>query len=481
MAVYPVIARGRPHELDGARPTRQYAATMRYPSLALGFVALLASGCGSTHDRTGTSPTSTPVASTSAVEPSPSVSASVAVTPPRKECPALPVDVPAPSDEFPVHPPPPPGIEFPEQMEHFYAALAKLARKEAKDHVRIAVFGDSNLCMDFQSGYLRRMLQPRFGEGGHGFVALGQPWSHYRHMDVQHKIITGWVAYAHTTSPVGDPYYGIGGIVAETFGPLSKTFVGTAPDKSPVGKAITRVDVAYLARPDAGSFKVMVDGVEQGVVDTARPEGVAYAKKRFELPDGPHKIDVVSLKGRVRLLGAALERTEPGIVIDSFGVGSLNTLTQAKADPTVATQMLQDRSYDLLVYMTGAGDIATMKDVPEALHKLITMQRAALPGVSILIVRPADRGKQHTEKDAAKVGVQRREIAVAEGTAYWSLFDAMGGQNSMSTFVQNKMSSFDDGIHFSDLGGHFVADRLQVALLQGFSEYMTKHPEAGCE
>ncbi|MFO0613311.1 MAG: hypothetical protein U0414_12020 [Polyangiaceae bacterium] len=453
---------------------------MKYTPLAP-LLALFASACGSTHDRVGTAPTSTPIASASVEVPVPSASARDAVAAPKKECPALPVEVPAPSDEFPVHPPMPPAIEFPEKMEHFYAALAKLARHKATDHVRIAVFGDSNLCMDFQTGYLRRMLQPKFGEGGHGFVSFSGPWSHYRHMDVQHKINVGWTAYANTTDPVGDPYYGIGGIVTETFGPLAKEFVATAGEKAPVGKAITRVDIAYLSRKDGGSFKVLVDGNEVGVVDTARAEGQGYGKARFEVPDGPHKVEVVSIKGRVRTLGAALERTEPGIVIDSFGVGSLNTLTQAKEDPGISTEMLRDRNYDLLVYMTGAGDIATMKDVPAALHKLIAMQREALPDVSILIVRPADRGKQHTEKDAAKVGEQRREIAVAEGTAFWSLFDAMGGQNSMSTFVQHKMSAFDDGIHFNDLGGHFVADRLQVSLLQGFSDYLTAHPEAGCE
>lgn len=455
---------------------------MKHTPLALAAVTVVASGCGNPGYRVGTSPTSTAAASASVDAPLASASASVAVdAPPKKECPALPVNVPAPSDEFPVKPPPPPAIEFPEQMEHFYAALAKLARKKAKDHVRVAVFGDSNLCMDFQTGYLRRMLQPVFGEGGHGFVTFEAPWSHYHHMDVQHKVVVGWTKFANTTDPVGDPYYGIGGLVTEAFGPLAKQTVSTAGEKSPVGKSISRVDVVYLARPDAGSFKVVIDGEEKGVVDTARPEGVAYGKARFEVPDGPHKVDVVSLKGRVRVMGAALERTEPGIVIDSFGVGSLNTLTQAKEDPTISAQMLQDRAYDLLVYMTGAGDIATMKDVPAALHRLITMQREALPGVSILIVRPADRGKQHTEKDAAKVGVQRREIAAAEGTAYWSLFDAMGGENSMSTFVQHNMSAFGDGIHFNDLGGHFVADRLQVSLLQGFSDYMAAHPDAGCE
>src|SRR5262249_27239268 len=69
-------------------------------------------------------------------------------------------------------------------MGPFYERLARLARGRADDHVRIAVYGDSNLTMDWITGRMRRQLQARYGDAGHGFIALGRPWSHYKHMDV---------------------------------------------------------------------------------------------------------------------------------------------------------------------------------------------------------------------------------------------------------------------------------------------------------
>jgi hypothetical protein len=386
--------------------------------------------------------------------------------------------VPPLGDTWPVHTETP-SIERVESLDHFYAALAKLARHNAKDHVRIGVFGDSNLTMDFQTGHLRRLLQARFGDGGHGFVALGKPWSHYRHMDVQHDIEYGWKAYVNTTDPVGDPFYGLGGIAVEAESGGGKTFVATAKDDAPVGKTASRFDVFFLKRKKSGSFEVQIDGKDEGSVDTQIADGHELGSKRFEVTDGPHKLEVVASNPPTRVFGVALERAEPGIVIDTFGIGSLNTLTQAKEDPVISAEMLRDRHYDLIVYMTGANDLNTMKDVPAAIHGLIAMQREALPDASFLILTPADRGTEHTLPLTLAVVKQRKEIASAEGTAFWSLFDAMGGENSMGSFVRANLA-LSDAVHFNDTGGAWMADRLQHVLLDGFAKYMATHPDAGC-
>ena len=48
------------------------------------------------------------------------------------------------------------------------------------------MYGDSNLTADYLTGRLRRQLQARFGDGGHGYVALSRPWEWYSHNDVHH-------------------------------------------------------------------------------------------------------------------------------------------------------------------------------------------------------------------------------------------------------------------------------------------------------
>lgn len=403
-------------------------------------------------------------------------------TPARPSCPPLLAPLERPkalaASSVPLDPPRVP-IDHPAALDGFYRALARLARGGADDHVRIAVFGDSNLTMDFTSGYLRRSLQLRFGDGGHGFVALAKPWSHYRHMDVKHDVLGGWRAYAITTSPTGDGLYGIGGIVAENQWQGARTFVATAAPGAPVGTSAERFFVYSLARPRGGLFDVEIDGKVAARVDTHATEARLEAT-RVEAEPGPHTLRIKSASPHVvRLFGAALETASPGVVVDSFGVGSLNTKTMAKPNPEVARAMLEARGYHLLVHMTGANDVFTMDAVPEALGRILAVQRSALPDASILLVTPADRGRKKTFPPTLRVVAQRRALAESEGVALWDQFRAMGGEGAMRRFVDEDMA-FDDAVHFNERGGAFVGERLAEALLDGYAEYLQAHPEAGC-
>lgn len=369
-------------------------------------------------------------------------------------------------------------IVRPEALADFYEALARLGHGRATDSVRIAVFGDSNLTMDFTSGRMRRRLQQRFGDAGHGFVALGKPWSHYRHMDVEHDVIGGWKAFAITTSPTGDGLYGLGGIVVENQYQGARTFVATAKADAPVGQAAGRFDLFYLARPHGGDIDVQIDQRTPERVRTAAAEK-GLGVRRFEVPDGAHRFEVTAASGSVRLFGVALERAEPGIVVDSFGVGALNTKTLGRHDPAVFGAMLAARHYDLVVFMTGANDIFTMDAVPPTMKRVLAVVRSALPQASIMMMTPADRGMKQSMKETLAVVDQRRVVAESEAVALWDQFEAMGGQGSMATFVRAKLA-FKDAVHFTELGGAFVGDRFVSALLAGFETYVASHPDAGC-
>jgi hypothetical protein len=181
----------------------------------------------------------------------------------------------------------------------------------------------------------------------------------------------------------------------------------------------------------------------------------------------------------VRLFGAVLERDAPGVVIDTFGVGSLNTKTMTRYDPRLVAEMLTERRYDLIVHMTGANDLFTMSSVPASFHALIAAERAALPHASILVTTPADRGRGRSFPPTLRVVAQRSRIAESEGTGFWDLHRAMGGRDSMRKFVEAKLA-FDDAVHFTDEGGAFVAERLDAALMRGFARYLEAHPDAGC-
>ena len=277
-------------------------------------------------------------------------------------------------------------------MGPFYEKLARLLRGKATDHLRIGVLGDSNMTMDFITGQLRRQLQARYGDAGHGFVALAKPWSHYLHRDVFQDMQFGYVAYAISTKPTMDAYYGFSGIVAESSQQGAITSIGTASPPSTIGLSVGRFDVFYLKHPLYGSFTVRIDGRDVETITTTSPD-IGVGHYRVDVEDGPHRADLVAATPRpVRFLGATLERATPGIIVDSLGVGAMNTRCMTRESPAFNEEMLRIRPYDLVVFMTGANDIYQKPDVPGWLEKVIAPYRAADPAMPIVLVTPPDRG-----------------------------------------------------------------------------------------
>jgi lysophospholipase L1-like esterase len=376
---------------------------------------------------------------------------------------------------------PVPPIVHDETLAPFLEKVARLLRGKAADHIRIAVYGDSNLTMDFLTGQLRRALQLEHGDAGHGFVALGRPWSHYKHMDVRHGVKGNITSYACSTTPTVGHVYGISGIAGESTGVGGKAWAATVDGDAPIGHEAGRFTVFYEKGDKRGTFDIRADGETIESVDSHASE-TGLGVERFELPDGPHEVAVVATdrRRRVRFLGLSMERdVPPSFVVDSFGVGSMNTHAQHRQDPDINHAMLKERGYDLIVFATGANDVFSLDTTPKELGELIARQRAALPDAPIVLFTPSDRGRESTFPQTLDVVKQRYELAEANGVALWDLFEAMGGENSMGAFKKRGFAIFDH-IHMTQAGGAYLADRFRHALWTSLAHYVKAHPEAGC-
>ncbi|MDB4994663.1 MAG: putative periplasmic protein, partial [Myxococcaceae bacterium] len=71
-------------------------------------------------------------------------------------------------------------------LDAFYRSLTRTDKKEAGAVTRILHYGDSVITGDLVSGTMRRMMQARFGDAGHGFILTANPWEWYFHNDVAH-------------------------------------------------------------------------------------------------------------------------------------------------------------------------------------------------------------------------------------------------------------------------------------------------------
>lgn len=377
-------------------------------------------------------------------------------------------------------PPEVPAVRDAELLAPFFDKVARLLRGRASDHIRIAVYGDSNLTMDYMTGQMRRLLQLEHGDAGHGFIALGRPWSHYKHMDIRHDVLKGFESYACSTAPTLDRIYGISGIAAESAYSGAKTWVATASETAPIGKSASHFSLYYLKGKRKGAFDIFVDGNKYRTIDS-RAESTALGIVDIAVDDGPHELmfEATDHRRRVRLLGLTLERGDPSFVVDSFGVGAMNTRAQASQHAGINLEMLRHRDYDLIVFATGANDVFTLDVTPKHMRDLIALHRSALPNVPILLLTPADRGRDRTFAPTLAAVEQRRVIARDNETALWDLWLAMGGANSMRSFKERGLCHADY-IHFNEAGGAWTGERLVYALWRELKHHVEKHADAGC-
>jgi hypothetical protein len=285
-------------------------------------------------------------------------------------------------------------------------------------------------------------------------------------------------------NPAPDGMYGFGLMAAESRRKAATTWVATASDGAPVGASASRFDLFFVKGPRFGSFDVAIDGSQVRTID-AHADRTEAASERFTASDGAHKIAFAATSNTpVRLLGVALERDKPSVIVDSLGVTSADAKNMLeKNDAGVWSAALAKRKYDLVVFLTGTNEFFGPEKHRAIMKSLIDLHRAAIPGVSVLVLAPPDRvdgaGAAHTTWTLAQTAREKKEIAAENRCAFWDTREAMGGDASALEFVRTrKMES--DKRHFTRDGGFWIGDRLAFAMWQGFVSWAKKNPGAGC-
>jgi len=355
----------------------------------------------------------------------------------------------------------------------FHAALARTAAREPGAVTRVAHFGDSLMVADGPTGALRRRFQARFGDAGHGFVLLGEPWVFYRHRNVRSGSTGRWKQYrvTHPRDPVG--LYGLGGVSFRSGRRGASAWVSTDPD-GPVGQAVSRFVVSYLRRPGAGSFEIVVDDLFVRRVPTAAdvPESAFHT---VILPDGAHRLEIRAAgDGEVRLFGVVLERDGPGVVWDSLAVTGARAAAFLDADEPHFRGQLERRRPDLVVVGLGTNESSSPNipadQVEARTGELLARMKAVVP--ACLVLSPPDRvgtragGTTTPDSLLRVVGAQRR-AAHGAGCAFFDTFRAMGGRGAMQRWWLRGLAA-PDRRHLSEEGNEAMAQLVENAILAGF-------------
>jgi lysophospholipase L1-like esterase len=93
------------------------------------------------------------------------------------------------------------------------------------------------------------------------------------------------------------------------------------------------------------------------------------------------------------------------------------------------------------------------------------------PGISIIVLGVSDVDQKkgdslETNPNVEIIREAQRKAAFRAGCAFWDVFKAMGGRNSMAAWVAHKPElGAADYIHFTPAGANLVAEMFYRALL----------------
>ncbi|MCK9522071.1 MAG: GDSL-type esterase/lipase family protein [Proteobacteria bacterium] len=360
-------------------------------------------------------------------------------------------------------------------IQDFVGDVTALAAGERRTPVRILHYGDSILTSDHMSSQVRNILQKKYGDGGHGFVLLGKPWSWYRHKGVTHNAWGKWRSRPLTSAPLSDGLYGLGGVafLAEYGGRNTAAFVGTTQEGD-VGRSARRFDISYLAQPGGGSFKVLINGAEREQVAT-RADVRKAVHRIYEVHPGPARLQIqFNNDGRLRVFGAAIETGEPGIVYDSLAINGARASALRRFDMEHWGAEINHREPSLLIFMFGANEGAMAQlSVDEYENQYMELLGELLPRVqraSCLLVGPLDQaaadasGKLRSKRMPIRLSAVQRRVAFAHNCAFFDTQRAMGGEGSMAEWYRTGYGA-GDMIHPTEAGSRRLGNWLAEALI----------------
>ncbi|MCU0690603.1 MAG: hypothetical protein MUF54_04310, partial [Polyangiaceae bacterium] len=321
-------------------------------------------------------------------------------------------------------------------LDAFHAALLAVEHKRPGAIARIVHYGDSLLAVDFVTGTLRRKLQERFGDAGHGYMPIANPWPGYFHNDVYRRATTDWTVSRVVGPFAADDLYGLGGVTFIGRSRASRAEYGTST-KSDFGRAVSRFGVQYLEQPDGGVFEISVDKDAQVIRVETAAQTPGLKERMIQVPDGEHRFEFRVVKAPVRAFGTWMERGVPGVVLDSIGIQGGRMRFLDKSDDAHWAAALQMRNPSLVVFQFGLNESADgfaypMQRYRETSLAVLQQARRALPKASCLVIAPNDTAVKKGTSIVSRgvmphlVKVQR-EVSAAAGCAFFNTWEAMGG------------------------------------------------------
>jgi lysophospholipase L1-like esterase len=382
-------------------------------------------------------------------------------------------------------------IEYPGRDSTLLYPLFKSLRNLSSTGqlIRIMHYGDSQIEDDRMTSLLRNKLQTRFGGSGAGLVPASQLYPYgFSMKQTWSKNWNRHIGFGKKDTTIKHNRYGAMASYCTYNARYRSSYADTAVawinfHSSPYSYNNTRTfsqcRIFYGQNKEPFLNELIQD--DKLVDADILPSTTRLKVIRWKL-DSPGNNLKLTFKGQSspEIYGITLDGRK-GVAVDNIPLRGCSGLFFTKLDEQLMRDMYKELNVKCFILQFGGNF------VPAGLHSYsgyekwfasqIRQLQRLCPGVSVLVIGVADMSVKNksnyiTNPNVEKVRDALRAAAFKSGAAFWDMYQAMGGQNSMPAWVTaNPPLASGDFVHFNARGAKTIAQMFYDALILEYLRY----------
>lgn len=357
------------------------------------------------------------------------------------------------------------------QLSNFFNALKNAKTKG----IRIAHYGDSAIEGDLITAEFREGMQSRYGGCSVGHLGIVSQDNTFR-TTTKHTFSpsnTWETGSLYGSNPKNIPV----GISGEVVIPKGNAWVKYEITKSQKSlKEFNSIRIFY-SKAKASVIKVYFN-------DSSTPKTISLAtgndlKELVVKADSPSRSVKIEfpVADQANFYGVSLENPV-GLYVDNFPLRGNSGVDIQKIPAATLKEYAKFIDYKLIILEFGL-NLAGRQDYSwyeREMGRVIAHLKSAYPQASIVMISVHDKAIKQgsnfvTDPSVLSLLATQKNIATKNNVALFNLFEAMGGNNSMGSWVKaNPPLASKDYVHFNIYGAKKVADLMVLSLMDEFNK-----------
>ncbi|MBP5546013.1 MAG: hypothetical protein J6X59_01840 [Bacteroidales bacterium] len=348
--------------------------------------------------------------------------------------------------------------------------------------IRIMHYGDSQIEMDRISYQLRSYMQQHFGGGGPGMLPF------------RTIIASSTVSQSASGSLTHLASFGDSTVVRSSgnYGPMMQCFRMTGSATASVKassssktesrfKNFSRIRLVYNDRK--GNLKATLTEKKKNKYSTSYTSGKTGVGSMLWTLGTEASSFSISVTGNADLYCITVDNG-PGVAVDNIPMRGCSGSQFTTVNKDLLTQSYAQLDVGMIILQFGGNSVPYLKTEKQisnyckTIGKQIDYIHQCCPKAKILFIGPSDmstsvKGKLQTYPMLPTLNDSLRVTANRHGAAFWSIYQAMGGWNSMLAWKKQGLSG-SDYIHFTPKGAVKMGEYLSTAFDENYRLFTMK-------